>query len=279
MWMWQLAVQLGADPRGILDGAPLGSRCEMLETELEKWRARQRQVQARKPEQAERRRETAVQRARVTFEAWAEQHKDTIAALAPFRHDSGDNFLQSLAIQVTDGWNGKPKPLSEAQEAAALRAIEGRQHRQAELERREAAKRDVPEGRVPLAGRIVKATVRDHKRWGSQTYITVSCDGYAVQLPMPREVSRWANEHRSELVHKNWRPGETTYAAAERWTGALRGLDVALTATVKRSDRDPSFGFGSRAAAVTVQDPAAEPEPERGAELAPGTQTEPDTGR
>jgi hypothetical protein len=73
--------------------------------------------------------------------------------------------------------------------------------------------------------------------------------------------------------------GETTHAAAERWTGALRGLNLAMTATVKRSDRDPSFGFGSRAAAVTIQDSAAEPEPGPQAENASGAQAEPDAGR
>ncbi len=189
MWMWQMAVQLGADPRGILDGAPLGTRREVLETELEKWRARQRQVQARKPEQAERRREAIVRRARVTFEAWAEQHKDTIAALAPFRHDSGDNFLQSLAIQVTDGWNGKPKPLSEAQEAAVFRAIEDIGRRQRQQAERQAARRPAPEGKARISGRVVKVTYRrrdrngDEFRFGPEHRMVVSCDGYAVQSP------------------------------------------------------------------------------------------------
>jgi hypothetical protein len=44
---------------------------------------------------------------------------------------------------------------------------------------------------------------------------------------------------------------------SERWTEALKGLRVSLTATVERSRKDESFGFGSRPTQVVIHDPEA----------------------
>jgi hypothetical protein len=38
IWMWQLAVQLGAELRGIIDGVPVGSRPALDEREPESTR-------------------------------------------------------------------------------------------------------------------------------------------------------------------------------------------------------------------------------------------------
>jgi hypothetical protein len=99
----------------------------------------------------------------------------------------------------------------------------------------------------------------------------VSCDGYAVRVPVPAAVDRWARENRREVLNRGCKPNDFDETIAERWTDALRGTQVTLTTTISRSDRDSSFGFGKGASGARViagpePEPEAKPEADREAE-------------
>ena len=245
-------------------GARTGSR-EVFEDELANWRATRVNATQAATERRERRKATEQRRAKVTFEDWAKEHANVIDALRPWAGGSNP-FLADLALQVTTGRNGTPKPLTESQIDAARRAI-GYEQRQARIAaERETAKRSVPAGRTTITGRVVKVSYRsrdsrgDLYQWGPQHRMTVSCDGYAVQVPVPAAVGQWARANRREQLHNGWRPDDDDYTIAARWTDALKGLRVTLTTTVARSDRDPSFGFGKGASGVRISEPDREME-------------------
>lgn len=90
--------------------------------------------------------------------------------------------------------------------------------------------------------------------------MTISCDGYAVRVTVPRPVADWARANRREVLNSDWRANDSDYVISERWTEALRGLRVSLTTTIDRSRKDESFGFGSRQAQVVIHDPEPEAE-------------------
>jgi hypothetical protein len=264
VWMAALARQFGAEPGSVSTYGAVVDEREVLESELAKWRDKQARVEAKR----EARREAETRRQRATFERWAADHQDVIRALAPYRHnESTPAFLADLAVPVTDGWNGKPKPLTEAQEAAALRVVADVGRRTRLEAERKAAARPAPEGKgVPISGEIVKVSAREGYAGGIDYRAIVKCDGYAVQVTVPRAVVDWAWNARSEVIHSGWRPSYRTdyYGIGERWTTALRGVKVQFQAEIKRSDRDESFGFAKRPTKVQFQAPESERQAEAG---------------
>jgi hypothetical protein len=255
-------------------GARLSTR-EVFEDKLEAWRTARAQAAQAKSDRREKRKATKQRRAQVTFSEWAASHANVIEALRPWRGSEDNCFLADLALQVTDGRNGIPKPLSDAQVGAARDAIMRERRRERIAAEREAARRPVPTGRTQITGRIVKVSYRtrdghgDLYRWGSQHHMTVSCDGYAVRVPVPAAVDRWARENRREVLNRGCKPNDFDETIAERWTDALRGAQVTLTTTISRSDRDSSFGFGKGASGARViagPEPEAVPEADREAE-------------
>ena len=234
----------------------LVSQRETVESEIDKSRAEIAKVGDRRQQ----RREATVLRERSTFDRWAADHQDVIQALAPWRDKRDENdFLHSMAIQVIGGWNGKPKPLTENQEAAVLRIIADIARRaQVEAERKAAAK-PAPQGKAQVAGEIVKITCREGYMSGSaETKATVQCDGYAVWVTLPRPVEQWAVAHRSRQIWGNRvNYGRPDYeGAGYRWTAALKGTRVSFTADLTRSDKDASFAFAKRPSKVTFTPPA-----------------------
>lgn len=89
-------------------------------------------------------------------------------------------------------------------------------------------KTDCPEGRIVITGTVV--AMKDHfTDFGACLKITVKDDrGFAVWLTCPSSIER----------------------------GLERGARVTMTATVTRSDRDTSFGFGKRPTKARVLDTA-----------------------
>jgi hypothetical protein len=257
---WTIASASLADPEALAQawrGARLGRR-EVFEERLAAWRDARTQAAQAATVRRERRKTAEQRRARVTFADWAAANGDIIEALRRWLGSAANRFLADLALQVTEGRNGQPKPLSPAQLDAARRTLDGEARRARVAAEREAAKRPAPVGRTTITGRVVKVSYRsrdaqgDLYRWGPQHRMTVSCDGYAVQVPVPAAVDQWARENRHEELHRNWRPSDNDHTIAERWTDALRGLQVTLTTAVTRSDRDPTFGFGKGASGVQI---------------------------
>lgn len=248
-------------------GARLSTR-EVFADELAKWRAAREQAAKAKAARTERARVTRERKAKVTFQEWATANAKVIEALRPWRGSESNRFLADLALQVTDGRGGVPKPLSEGQVNAARDAIMTERRRARLLAEREAARRPAPVGKTTITGRVVKVSYRtrnaegERYEWGPQYRMTVSCDGYAVQVSVPAAVARWARANRCKTLNEDWRPNDFDEHIAERWTNALRGLQVSLTTTVKPSGRDASFGFGSGATGVRI---LAEPDREAGA--------------
>ena len=115
--------------------------------------------------------------------------------MRPWLGSEANSFLADLARQVTNGRGGQPRPLSPAQLDAARRALASHARRTRVAAEREAAKRPVPTGRTQIAGRVVKVSYRsrdargDLFRWDPEHRMTVSCDGYAVQVTVPAAVS------------------------------------------------------------------------------------------
>jgi hypothetical protein len=197
-WLIKFALQMGADPEALSFGHVLSRRTVAIDA-VAQWRAACQQSAAARAQRTERRRDTKERKAQTTFEAWAEQHQQVITALAPFADDSdAPEFMQRLAVQVTRGWNGRPKPLTPAQEEAALRVVADRERRRRVLAERESAKRPAPVGKVRISGRVVKVIYdsSDDRRFGPEHKMTVSCDGYAVRVTVPRPVADWARENR-----------------------------------------------------------------------------------
>src|SRR5262249_5465917 len=58
------------------------------------------------------------------FEAWAQDHQDVIHLLRGFTDDPRIPFLRHLAIQVTDGWEGRKMPLTPNQIGAVKRILQ-----------------------------------------------------------------------------------------------------------------------------------------------------------
>jgi hypothetical protein len=235
------------------------SNAEVVASELVKYRAEIRNVEQKR----EQRREQAARRERVTFDAWAADHQDVIQALAAYRHsEDSSTFLHDLAVQVSDGWNGKPKPLSENQEFAALRTIADISLREKAEEQRKAAARPAPEGRSEISGQIVKISVRDGYAGRIEYKATVRCDGFAVWVTLPRAVESWVTANRRKELWDGWKPSHGTdyQGASDRWTSILRGFQISFTADVSRSERDESFGFAKRPIKVSFASPETDRE-------------------
>jgi hypothetical protein len=249
-------------------GAQISSR-EVREDLLATWRTAQAEKVKARAVRTERRRESEQRRAKATFAEWAAANTAIIDRLRPWYHSKDEPFLASLATQVTDGGDGKPKPLSGPQIEAATRLLDDIERKAQAAAEREAAKRPAPNGRTRISGRIVKVTCRSRDKdgqpfqWGPQLRMTVSCDGYAVNVSLPRAVSEWAlDNRRGALTGHQVRYESDDYTVGERWTAALKDVPVSLIATIERSNRDFDFGFGSRPASVQISEPELAPQRE-----------------
>ena len=92
----------------------------------------------------------------------------------------------------------------------------------------------VPEGRVPLEGKVVSVKEREG-HWGTEWKVV-------LQLPDGNRV--WGTLPQSIIDEAIERAG----GSLDRWTDAVRGEQLKLTATVTRSDNDEHFGFYKRPA-------------------------------
>jgi hypothetical protein len=247
-------------------GTLLG-QSEQLDSALDKWRTARRKVEAKR----EQRRQSAERKAKATFEDWAEEHQDVIRALDAWYENrtdddwqaeqGGSHILVDLAIQTHGGWNGKPKPLTDRQIELVFKILSEAETKRRELAARAAAARPCPTGRVEISGEIVKVTCREGYMGGTtEMKATVSCDGYAVWVTLPRVVEDWARANRKDQIWRDWSPRnsyQTDYhGASARWTDALKGVQISFTAQIERSQKDQSFGFGKRPVKVTYAAPA-----------------------
>lgn len=97
-----------------------------------------------------------------------------------------------------------------------LNVREAQRRQQERIAIREANKKPVPTGRVTFTGKVIRVRVVDGQ-WGTQIKITVACDGFAV------------------------------YGTAASSLGHVQeGDEVEITATIKTSPDDNSFGFFKR---------------------------------
>jgi hypothetical protein len=220
---------------------------EVFETELAQLRASQEKTEKTRAV----RRENTARQEREAFEDWMQSHATVVQALAPCHGDSGDEFLQDLAAQVFD----RSKPLTQAQETAALRAIDQRNTRERRLAERAAAKRPAPLGtRIPVSGRVIKVKVREGYMSATEESIIVSCDGYAIQLKMPAAVRRWVYASRPEVFFGQKFSYEPDYSdLGERWTRAVKGMQISFTAgeiALGSKSTDNSFAYAKRATSV-----------------------------
>lgn len=87
----------------------------------------------------------------------------------------------------------------------------------------------VPEGRQTITAEIVSIKEKDTDFGITWKVLLRSADGWKVYATLPTNLSDWAlDQHR------------------EDWFDALLHRTVTMTVTIKPSDDDPLFGFGSR---------------------------------
>jgi hypothetical protein len=240
--------------------------------EFESALARYQAGQARIEKARETRRERAGRQAAAAYETWAGEHRGLLAALEAHRPDElgrpqpGSNgFLCDIARQaLVHGKILTPGQVAAAERVAAEQAARNaeRAARDAEIAERKANARPCPEGRVCVSGEIVKIKASEGYMPDSiRLQAVVACDGFAVMMTLPREVERWAMAERREQIWEGTRGVTRDYGGTDwdgvsrRWTAACRGVQIVCTATVERSGRDESFGFGKRPTKVTF-DPA-----------------------
>jgi len=228
---------------------------EIFESALAKYREHLVRVEAKRQQRAASKERKAAE----TFEAWAAEHADLVALVLASR--DAHYILGEFATQLTREHNRKP--LSDGQTGLAIKLLgEAAAKAQREAERAANAK-PCPVGKTQITGEIVKVTCREGYMPGSvETKATVKCDGYAVWITLPRVVEDWALENRREEIWSGWKPGyHTDYdGASYRWSNALKGCQITLTAQIERSQKDESFGFGKRPSKVTFSFPEPETE-------------------
>ena len=231
------------------------------ESALLSYRADKQKIEAKRVQ----RREAAERKERQTFDTWAAEHLDVIKALEAHKPDElgcpqpgSNDFLADLARQLSHG-----KILTDNQVHAALRSIERDHARELKRQEREASKRPCPEGaKVAVCGEIVKIKAREGWAGGIDLQAIVRCDGYAVQVTLPRSVQDWAREHKSDVIYPHNARFDYTpdyYGIGERWTEALNGTRLSFTAAeIKRWAKDESLGFAKRPTKATFQVPDIE---------------------
>jgi hypothetical protein len=246
---------------------PLLGESEQLDSALDKWRTKRRQVQVKREQRAQ----AAERKQRQSFEAWAEENRELIGSLvAQQEHEDANPFLCDLALQVTTGRNGNgPKALSEGQVLAATRVLKQYEDRVRQIAQRKANAKPCPIGRVQISGEIVKVKVEQdnftcYDKW--QFKATVACHGFAVFVTIPSEVLQWVRTSGLFELEKGPNYGDfSSYYTrhpdfceiSQRYTRMMRGIELTFTATITRSERDESFGFGKRPSKVSYSAPAA----------------------
>ena len=117
----------------------------------------------------------------------------------------------------------------------------------AEFDKREAAKRPVPTGRIEVSGTVLSAKYVDGA-YGSVLKMLVEGDGWKVWGSVPQNIA--------DQVYAEFYSGDRDRALDGKsvWTVTLPGRSVTFTATVKASADDPSFGFFSRPAKAMLAD-------------------------
>jgi hypothetical protein len=237
-----------------------------FESALLTYRAEKQKIEAKR----EQRREAREHKARKDFENWAAENGTVVKALEAHKPDDlgypqpgSNDFLCDLARQLSHG-----KILTDNQVNAALRGIERAHVRELERQEREANKRPCPKGaKINVSGEIVKIKAREGYMPGSlQFQAIVRCDGYAVQVTLPRQVENWVmnDRHAREIL---WRDSgrRQTYdtdweGLGQRWTEALKGGHLSFTAAeITRWAKDESLGFAKRPTKTTFQAPQPEP--------------------
>jgi hypothetical protein len=224
---------------------------EVFESELAQLRA----TQAKNQEARTARREAQARRVRSEFDTWAQAHSEVIEALEPYREDFTNDFLRDLALQAASG-----RPLSPAQETAALRAIARRDASHDRAAEREAAKRPAPLGSsIAVSGKVIKVKVREGYMSPTEESIIVRCDGYAVQVKLPAAVRRWVMNSRPEVFCGQKFSCKPDYGdLAGRWGRALKGMKISFTAgevALGSKSADSSFAYAKRATRVEFTPP------------------------
>jgi hypothetical protein len=265
-WMNRMIAMAGGTH--FVTGAVL-DQAEVTDSALATWRDRRRQVEIKR----EQRQATKEARERASFDQWAEDHSDVVRALDGWhehRTDTewqeatgvrwGQHILVDFAIQTHGGWNGKPKPLSEKQIALAFKLLrEGAEFLAKKAEQKKDAK-PVPEGRIQIKGTIVKIKASEGFSYDDvRIQMTVaSAEGYAVMVTLPAEIRRDAmRTHKLDFSRAHDQRGPDYYYIQNELMRVLKGTHVTFNATVKRSSKDDSFGFGSRPSLLSWT-PAAE---------------------
>lgn len=187
------------------------SRAEVEKLEDRREKAAARRAAKRAAEDAQRKIEMDAE-----FNAWAARHVDTIAAVAAYTGTSP--MLRDFADQLAHCWT-----LSDAQLDAAESALE-----------QEASATPVPEGRQEIVGTIVSAKYVDGYGYNAPDVLkaVVDCGTFRVWGTVPNAILDALTD------------GVTT-GADEPLTSRLRGVRVAMTATLQPSD-EIGFGFYKR---------------------------------
>jgi hypothetical protein len=258
-WLNKWIAQNGGT--NFVTGAVLDEQ-EVTDTELAKWRVKQRKVEAKR----EQRKATAETRELAKFELWADQHEDVIRALDGWHENRTDtewqnatgvqwgaHILVDLAIQTHGGWNGKPKPLSDKQIELVFRILRKAEDRLARKTELAANAKPVPEGRVTITGTIAKVKASEGFSYDQvRLQMIVAADGFAVMMTLPTAIAQVAYRlSRDSAIGSTFRSGPDYGAIGARLTDVLKGASITVTANVTKSGKDESFGFGKRPSVVS----------------------------
>lgn len=195
---------------------------------------RDRKRHEEKQQRAAQRRQTKADRIRQDTEATIGEHpvlaflvNDELTEITP--EAQRNDFYFNVASSLLKYGN-----LTDRQVAAIERSVErekryDERRKQIAEEKADAIARGVtvPTGRITFTGEV--ATVKEHASDFRVVYkmVVKHPDGWALWTTVPREV-------------------ESMFNRIGRVENDLRGKTVTVTATVKPSDRDQLFGFGSR---------------------------------
>ena|SRR5215472_1411853 len=233
---------------------------EEFESALARYQAEKARTEAKR----EQRRQSAQRKLRRDFAAWREdQDPKVLAHLDAYPADGTNCFLADLAGQLRSG-----RMLSERQMDAAGRSIERdavhaarRAAMQAEIDERKATAKPVPDGggRVTVTGKIIKIKASEGYADSIRFQMIVAAeDGYAVMGSVPAVIEDYAMAERREQI---WEGVDTRrpsyepdyYGASQRWTNALKGVEVTFDAALARSEKDPTFGYFKRPTRVSFE--------------------------
>jgi hypothetical protein len=221
---------------------------QVFESALTKFRVQRARVERKRQERAE----AAERKAAKVWAEFAREHANVVAYLSRLDRAELGGFLFDMTGKVL-----RQEVLSENMWRAVER-IMGQEmvKRQREAERAAAAK-PVPTGKdIKVTGRIVKVKCQEgYLRDSVEIKATVAGDGWAVWVTLPRAVETWARDTRRDVIiprdMPRYRSGPDFEGASQRWTEALRDLEISFTAEIGPSERDASFGFAKRPKQVT----------------------------